>query len=639
MRKVFAKEDINLRTNEKFTRNFTPKEITNNFLTGLKNSWKRFNFVYIFIAIFLIYLFSSISNFNWMMVTNIFYSSVTVGIVAIGMGLIILTGEIDLSVGSIFAFIGGLSVLSYNYLLNSTGSDILAILLTLLIALGLGLFSGFINGIFIGKLKMPGFIVTLATMLIFRSIIQYILSIQEGKPSTFRINGYGTDSWFSLGNEKFLTIHIVSLLFVLVAILVFLVTKYTKYGRKIYAVGSNNKAASLVGINSGWTKVSVFMIAGALIGFASFLQLGIRGSIDPATTGKSYELYAIAAVVLGGISMSGGKGSMIGVIFGTLAFQTIDKIIAALRLNANLNDTIKGAILIIAVLINVLKITKEDVEKLLYTLKLKLPPDLNLNLQSEMETKIEILERKYAKKIDKVNSLNLPDQDIIFKIKELLKEKNSKIVSLKKEYEIKIAKAEIKIALAEEKKNKAKKINNLEKRIENSKLYIKAKVNEVKEASKPLKTLYLEKELELTKNIYPLIKEDLNELYNEKLDNKKYLDISSKEAKLENNNEKYESLKTKLEEQEKNLLSEKENKIIQLDAEYQKILKEDEEQLKLVKDSEKEQVNEFLNAEKNTLEKEKINIKVHKDFKAKKKDDEKRQKRLLQALKELEKGE
>ena len=132
-------------------------------------------------------------------------------------------------------------------------------------------------------------------------------------------------------------------------------TKSTKFGKWIYAFGSNEKGSKLAGINVEWSRVVVFVIAGILVGIAAFLKIAKDTSFDPATSGGNFELYAIAAVVIGGISMTGGKGSITGIIFGTMSFTLIDKIITALGMNALLNDTVKGAILLIAVGLQLLK--------------------------------------------------------------------------------------------------------------------------------------------------------------------------------------------------------------------------------------------------------------------------------------------
>lgn len=143
------------------------------------------------------------------------------------------------------------------------------------------------------------------------------------------------------------------MLIVVVALMTYLTTS-TKFGKKVYAIGSNEKASALSGINVSLTRVAVFMIAGVLMGIASFLYVANVGSVDPATSGKNYELYAIAGVVIGGISMSGGKGSVLGIAFGSMAFTIIDKIINAMGVNPLINDTIKGAILLLAIAIQML---------------------------------------------------------------------------------------------------------------------------------------------------------------------------------------------------------------------------------------------------------------------------------------------
>ena len=127
----------------------------------------------------------------------------------------------------------------------------------------------------------------------------------------------------------------------------------TKYGKKVYAIGSNERAAELAGVNVNWMRVSVYVVAGLLVGVGAFFQLAMNGSIDPATTGRSFEMYAIAAVVLGGISMSGGKGKCIGILFGAMSYTVIDKIITALSIDSLINDAVKGTILLLAILIQI----------------------------------------------------------------------------------------------------------------------------------------------------------------------------------------------------------------------------------------------------------------------------------------------
>jgi ribose transport system permease protein len=230
-----------------------------------------------------------------------------------------------------------------------------SIFLALIFAVVVGLICGSLNGMLVGRLKMPSFIVTLATMLIFRSVSQYMMN--EMGETRYRVEATtgSYESLFDFGNGNILTIPKLAVVFLLISIAVIYMTTCTKFGKSIYAIGSNERAAKLAGINVIWTRVVVFAICGALVGIASFLKIAKDTSFDPATSGKNFELYAIASVVIGGISMSGGKGRIAGIIFGTMAFTIIDKIITALGMNALLNDSVKGLILMVAVALQMLQ--------------------------------------------------------------------------------------------------------------------------------------------------------------------------------------------------------------------------------------------------------------------------------------------
>jgi ribose transport system permease protein len=227
------------------------------------------------------------------------------------------------------------------------------VFICLLAALGMGITAGFFNGLLVGIAKMPPFIVTLAGMLIFRSLALYIsdskLCELDSGNSTFSTFHYG------FGNSSFLTIPIVGAMFLLVAVLITYMCTSTKYGKQIYALGSNARAAQLAGINTAWLKVSLFALCGVLVGFSSFVNLAMNRSISPATTGMSFEMFAIAGIVLGGISMSGGKGHAAGIVFGTMSFTMVSRIIDAFELSTTINNTVKGIILILAIALQMIK--------------------------------------------------------------------------------------------------------------------------------------------------------------------------------------------------------------------------------------------------------------------------------------------
>ena len=306
----------------------------------------NYSFVLIFACILIAYLIINAGATTLNGVMNILRHSAVVGIMAFGMGLVIITGGIDLSVGSMLSLIGGIGVVVFNAK-NS-------IILTLLAVLAVGALLGFFNGILIGKVKMPPFIVTLATMLIYRSVAQYYL--RTLRLSIYNMDGTlsAYDPFYKVGQYKVAgLIPMAGVILILVTVLMVFMSTNTKFGRSIYAIGSNERAARLAGINVEWTQVAVYTITGLLCGVSTFMWLAMNGSVDPATIGKSNEMYAIAAVVIGGISMSGGKGKLLGVLFGAMSYTIIDKIISSLGLDALINDTIKGSILLLAVFIQI----------------------------------------------------------------------------------------------------------------------------------------------------------------------------------------------------------------------------------------------------------------------------------------------
>lgn len=310
----------------------------------------KYLYVFIFIALFIVYYLVS-SSLTWTGVTNILRHSAAIGLVSFGMGLVIITGDIDLSVGSMLSFVASFGCIVFNL------TD--SILLTVIFCLFAGTLLGFLNGMMIGKAGMPAFIATLATQLIFRSVAQYTCNglpneIKGVAGNTFKmITTDARNVMYSFGNGKILTLPTCGVIFLVIAVFMIYLTTSTKYGKRLFAIGSNVKAAHMAGISVSWNRVSVYTITGLLVGIAAVMWLAMQGNVDPATTGVGYEMYAIAAVVLGNISMSGGKGHFAGIIFGTLSYTIIDKIIAAIKVDSLINNAIKGMILIIAIVIQI----------------------------------------------------------------------------------------------------------------------------------------------------------------------------------------------------------------------------------------------------------------------------------------------
>ena len=341
-----------------------------NTLVKRKKSFNlgQYSFVLIFAALFLIYFFVNFKNgqsqLKWTGVTNILRHSAIVGLLSYGMAMIIITGDIDLSIGAILGCVSSFGCVIANMMQNLAVPTAVGVLATVLFCLVTGTLLGFLNGVFVGKLKLPAFIVTLATQLIFRSVAQYSSRILDpiykgATANTYRVaNGGIRDAMYGFGNGQILKdslgLPITGIIFLLIGILLIYVTTSTKYGKRLYAIGSNTKAAHMAGVNVEWTRVSVFTLAGLLCGVGAALWICQQGAVDPATTGVNNEMFGIAATVLGGIAMSGGKGKLFGVIFGAMSYTLIDKIIAALNVDSLINNSIKGLILLIAIVIQIL---------------------------------------------------------------------------------------------------------------------------------------------------------------------------------------------------------------------------------------------------------------------------------------------
>ena len=326
--------------------------------------WRDYSYIFVMVIIIIGYAITVSANgvvFKWSHIAAILGSQNTciVGTMALGMALVVITGNIDLSLGSGLVLCTGVCILVYNV----TGSGILM----LLSAIVAGALCGLINGILIGLAKMQAFIATLGTMLIYRSLTLSVVraipqEISGSNSSQFAmIAGSPTYEFlrkkFGTGKIGFgdFSIPWITLLFVALAIVIIIMSKKTKFGKSVYAVGSNANAARLAGINVTGVKILVFVITGILVGFASFIQACKIGNITPASSGQSYEMYAVAAIVLGGISMSGGKGNLVGIIFGAISYSAINFIIVSIpALSVDIQNAFQGLVLIVVILVQTL---------------------------------------------------------------------------------------------------------------------------------------------------------------------------------------------------------------------------------------------------------------------------------------------
>ena len=258
-------------------------------------------------------------------------------IIAIGMTLVILTGGIDLSVGSILAFCGAVMA----SLLNAGHNPILAFIVTL----ALGLVFGFFNGFLVSKMKLQAFIVTLVTMTFLRGAT---LVFTEGKPITVDDGGLLFEN---IGGGYLFDIPIPIYIMIALFVAGHYLLMHTKFGRYTYAIGGNEEATKLSGINVDKVKMWVYGLCGMLSALAGVILTSRLYSAQP-TAGSGYELDAIAAVVLGGTSLAGGVGRVTGTALGALIIGVLGNALNLLNVSSYYQMMIKAIVILIAVLID-----------------------------------------------------------------------------------------------------------------------------------------------------------------------------------------------------------------------------------------------------------------------------------------------
>jgi ribose transport system permease protein len=308
-------------------------------------SWERiwtfmskYSYVVSFLALLAIATIINPRYFSYTNLSTLLLQASIKGIITLGMAMIIISGMIDLSVGSIVALVAGLGVVVLNYTGNAW--------ITLAFCMVFGAFLGSINGLLVAFGKIAPFIVTLATMSAYRSII-----VQIGQGGPFNINS-DIVPWFRMiAAGKVFGIPNLALIFFAIMIVVAVVMARTKFGRYVFAVGSNEQAARLTGINVNQIKVMVFAITGLLAGISAFLLMSRLTSITAPNAGSAFELDAIAGVAIGGIAMTGGRGMIAGSFFGALMVQMIEGVLIAAHIPPFLNGLVKGGIIIFTVLL------------------------------------------------------------------------------------------------------------------------------------------------------------------------------------------------------------------------------------------------------------------------------------------------
>jgi ribose transport system permease protein len=278
-----------------------------------------------------------------------------VGLVAIGMTAVIILGGIDLSVGSMVALLGGLGIYAMNWVAaKSPDHATVAIAAAASLMLVGGIILGLINGGVIVLGRVAPFIVTVGTMAIFRSVILYAAEgaeVRSSVPSFGNLGSGGIELPLHSSRGMPILLGYPSLIFIAVAVVSELILRKTVLGRRILAVGDNATAARYAGVPISRITLVVYAFTGLTCGLSALLNSSRLNSISSSSTGLAYELDAIAAVVIGGTAMTGGRGSILGTVVGVLLLGVISNMLTMLGIENYIQGVVKGCIIIGAVLI------------------------------------------------------------------------------------------------------------------------------------------------------------------------------------------------------------------------------------------------------------------------------------------------
>ncbi len=261
------------------------------------------------------------------------------GLFSLGAGIVIITGGIDLSVGSVFALLGVV------YIDLLVGWQVSWWLATVVVVLG-GVVLGTVHGFLITRLPLQPFIVTLCGLLIYRGVARYYTN--DGTAGFEYGQSFPTLEWLAAGRT--LGVPHSFIMFLVVAAVMALVLHRSVFGRYLFAVGKNEEAARYSGIRTERVVAAAYIISGGLAGLSAIYLAMYTRSISPASHGNFYELYGIAAAVLGGCSLRGGEGSILGIVLGAILLQILQNLVNLLGIPSSLNFAVMGGVILMGVI-------------------------------------------------------------------------------------------------------------------------------------------------------------------------------------------------------------------------------------------------------------------------------------------------
>jgi len=304
-------------------------------------TWARQQYpLYILVVLLIVAAFSTDAFFTTRNLTNLVLQVSVIGIVTLAEFLIVLTGGIDISVGSAVGLAGVLSAGLFG-----GGSVVVSIL----VAIAVGALIGLVNGYLVAFRGLEAFIVTLGMLSLARGVVYAYTEGVPVQPDAEDFRGIATATVAG--------VPVIGIIWIAIAVGMWFLVKRTVFGRRVYAVGSNKDAARASGVPVRATLLTVYVLAGVLVGFAGFL-LASRVGVGTPTAGNLYELNAIAGVVIGGTSLRGGRGRVFGAVVGTLIFGVISNLLVLLNVSTYLQDAFSGALVLVAITLTTVQLRK-----------------------------------------------------------------------------------------------------------------------------------------------------------------------------------------------------------------------------------------------------------------------------------------
>lgn len=312
----------------------------------MRRKWIAANGVWI--ALLVLILFNIITTKQFLTIqtlqTNLSQMA-TVGVCAVGMTFIMATGGIDLSVGSQMAIAGATAGI---IILNAPKfNGIGAVIVIAICAAVASALCGVVNGVLVGTLKIQPIVATLGMMITLRGVAQFI--------TNGRLFTVENPEILSLGRGSFLGISIMTWVMLIVVVIAIVIAKCTVFGREVVAVGGNEEAARIAGVPTTAVKYSVYIFAAVLASLAALMSVGVNGTVDTANIGSGYEFTVVAAVVIGGTSLTGGRPKIIGSIGGVALLQLLTFTLAAHNIPKDWSQIVQAIVIIFAVTVQLKK--------------------------------------------------------------------------------------------------------------------------------------------------------------------------------------------------------------------------------------------------------------------------------------------